>query len=116
MCIRDSASVDTDTAKQLTFGAVAAQVYANEQARVERGEYGAGSLRMFRNRLDAQILPAIGAKYIDEITYQLLLLFAQSLSAKFSTTAVCVADCELNSLWGWIYAWVIKSANQLHTK
>ena len=84
----DRASVDADTAKQLTFGAVAAQVYANEQARVERGEYGAGSLRMFRNRLDAQILPAIGAKYIDEITYQLLLLFAQSLSTKFSTTTV----------------------------
>lgn len=84
----EHASVDTDTAKQLTFGAVAAQVYANEQARVLRGEYGAGSLRMFRNRLDAQILPAIGAKYIDQITYQLLLLFAQSLSAKFSTTTV----------------------------
>ena len=84
----NSATADTDTAKPLTFGAVAAQVYANEQARVERGEYGAGSLRMFRNRLDAQILPAIGAKYIDQITYQLLLLFAQSLSAKFSTTTV----------------------------
>ena len=84
----NSATADADAAKQLTFGAVAAQVYANEQARVERGEYGAGSLRMFRNRLDAQILPAVGAKYIDEITYQLLLLFAQALSAKFSTTTV----------------------------
>ena len=31
----NSATADTNTAKQLTFGAVAEQVYANEQARVE---------------------------------------------------------------------------------
>jgi len=73
---------------QMTFGAVAAQVYANEQARVERGEYGAGSLRMFRNRLDAQILPTFGTKLIGELTYQKLLTFAQTLSVKFSTTTV----------------------------
>ena len=79
---------DSNTPAQMTFGAVAAQVYANEQARVERGEYGAGSLRMFRNRLDAHILPAFGTKLIGELTYQKLLSFAQTLSAKFSTTTV----------------------------
>ena len=78
----------SNTPAQMTFGAVAAQVYANEQARVERGEYGAGSLRMFRNRLDAHILPAFGTKLIGELTYQKLLSFAQTLSAKFSTTTV----------------------------
>ena len=79
---------DSNMPAQMTFGAVAAQVYANEQARVERGEYGAGSLRMFRNRLDAHILPAFGTKLIGELTYQKLLSFAQTLSAKFSTTTV----------------------------
>ena len=79
---------DSNMPAQMTFGAVAAQVYANEQARVERGEYGAGSLRMFRNRLDANILPAFGTKLIGELTYQKLLSFAQRLSAKFSTTTV----------------------------
>ena len=79
---------DSNMPAQMTFGAVAAQVYANEQARVERGEYGAGSLRMFRNRLDAHILPAFGTKLIGELTYQKLLAFAQTLSAKFSTTTV----------------------------
>ncbi len=76
------------TAPYVTFGAVAAQVFANEQARVDRGEYGADSLRMFRNRLDAQILPAFGMRSVDDITYQQLLEFAQALSTKFSTTTV----------------------------
>ena len=79
---------DSNNPAQMTFGAVVAQVYANEQARVERGEYGAGSLRMFRNRLDAHILPTFGTKLISELTYQKLLTFAQTLSAMFSTTTV----------------------------
>jgi len=64
-----TAAMDNNKSAQMTFGGVAAQVYANEQARVERGEYGAGSLRMFRNRLDAHILPAFGTKLIEDLTY-----------------------------------------------
>ena len=45
---------------ELRFGALAAQTFANEQARVDRGEYSTGSLRVFKNRLDAQILPRFG--------------------------------------------------------
>ncbi len=79
---------DDANCSHVTFGAVAAQVFANEQARVDRGEYGADSLRMFRNRLDAQILPEFGMRSVDDITYQQLLEFAQTLSTKFSTTTV----------------------------
>ena len=73
---------------QLTFGAIAAQVYANEQARMERGEFSAGSLRMFRNRLDAKVLPYFGSMNPNTITYQKLQEFAQDLSKKHSTTTV----------------------------
>lgn len=73
---------------ELTFGAVAAQVYANEHARMERGEFGASSLRMFRNRLDAYVLPHFGAMLPSAITYQMLQEFAQTLSIKHTTTTV----------------------------
>jgi integrase len=72
----------------LTFGAIAAQVYANEHARMERGEFGAGSLRMFRNRLDAYVLPHFGSMLPNVITYQMLQEFAQMLSIKHTTTTV----------------------------
>ena len=84
-----AAVIVSATAKQqLTFGAIAAQVYANEQARMERGEFGAGSLRMFRNRLDAKVLPYFGSMDPSTITYQMLQEFAQELSKKHSTTTV----------------------------
>jgi integrase len=76
------------TKQHLTFGAITAQVYANEQARMERGEFGAGSLRVFRNRLDAKVLPYFGAMDPSTITYQMLHEFAQVLSNKHSTTTV----------------------------
>ena len=72
----------------LNFGAVAAQVYANEQARVERGELGIGSLRMFRNRLDAHVLPRFGKLIPTDIDYTRLLAFSQFLSKSMSTTSV----------------------------
>lgn len=72
----------------LNFGAVAAQVYANEQARVERGELGIGSLRMFRNRLDAHVLPRFGKLIPIDIDYTCLLAFSQFLSKSMSTTSV----------------------------
>jgi integrase len=80
--------VSATTKQQLTFGAIAAQVYANEQARMERGEFGAGSLRMFRNRLDAKVLPYFGAMDPSTITYQMLQEFAQEISKKHSSTTV----------------------------
>jgi hypothetical protein len=73
---------------QLTFGALAAQVYADEQARVDRGEFGAGSLRMFRNRLDALVLPRFGMRLASDIDFAALQDFAQALSVKYSTTTV----------------------------
>jgi hypothetical protein len=72
----------------LNFGAIAAQVYANEQARVERGELGIGSLRMFRNRLDAHVLPRFGKLTPTNIDYASLLTFSQFLSKNMSTTSV----------------------------
>ena len=77
-----------DLNKKSTFGAVAAQVYANEEARMERGEFGRRSLQMFRNRLDSQILPKFGAYSVSELNYSNLLEFSQSLSSKFSSTTV----------------------------
>ena len=74
--------------QELTFGAIAAQVYANEHARMQRGEFGAGSLRMFRNRLDAYVLPHFGSLQPSVITYQMLQEFAQKLSVKHTTTTV----------------------------
>jgi integrase len=81
-------ATNCSTKHRLTFGALAAQVYADEQARVDRGEFGAGSLRMFRNRLDAQVLPRFGMKLADDIDYAKLQEFCQALSVKYSTTTV----------------------------
>lgn len=76
------------TTLQLNFGAVAAQVYANEQARVERGELGTASLRMFRNRLDAHVLPRFGQLAATDVGYTQLVQFVQYLSKNMSTTSV----------------------------
>ena len=82
-------SHDTTTVKpQLTFAAMAAQMITNEQARVERGEFSAGSLKVLRNRLDAHILPRWGKLSPADINYSQLLTFTQFLSKTFSTTTV----------------------------
>ena len=85
-------SADTQQLAQapalLNFGALAAQVYANEQARVERGELGVGSLRMFRNRLDAHVLPRFGQLAAAQVDCTQLLTFSQFLSKNMSTTSV----------------------------
>ena len=73
---------------ELRFGALAAQAYANEQARVDRGEYSAGSLRVFKNRLDAQILPRFGKFKLTEIDHPRLLSFTQTLSKAHSTSTI----------------------------
>lgn len=82
-------SHDTITVKpQLTFAAMAAQMMANEQARVERGEFSAGSLKVLRNRLDAHILPRWGKQPPAAIDHAQLLSFTQYLSKTFSTITV----------------------------
>ena len=73
---------------KFTFGAVAAQVFANEQARVQRGEFAMGSLQVLRNRLDAHILPQFAKLPIHSIDYSHLLAFSQHLSTSLSTTTV----------------------------
>ena len=72
----------------LTFGAIAAQMYANETARCERGEFALGSLQVLRNRLDAHILPRLSKKSITEIEYATLLGLTQFLSKTKSSTTI----------------------------
>ena len=72
----------------MTFAAVCAQMFRDESARVERGEFNRGSLQVLRNRLDAHILPAFGAKHIAAVDYTLILSFAHKLSSQFSSTTV----------------------------
>ena len=76
------------TPKQLTFGALAAQMFANEQARTERMEFSLGSLQVLRNRLDAHILPRWASKTALQIDYKALLEFTQFLSANMSSTTI----------------------------
>jgi integrase len=71
-----------------TFGALAARMYANEQARVKRGEYTKGSLQVLRNRLDAHLLPRWGAIDIKAIDYAQMLKFTHEISEKFSTITI----------------------------
>lgn len=81
-------STDKPTNTRTTFGAFAAKMYTNEQARVKRGEFSRGSLQVLRNRLDAHLLPRWGAININEIDYAQLLKFTQELSEKFSTITI----------------------------
>ena len=85
---RNDTQHQTQAPPLLNFGALAAQVYANEQARVERGELGVGSLRMFRNRLDAHVLPRFGQLAAAQVDCAQLLDFSQFLSKNMSTTSV----------------------------
>lgn len=72
----------------MTFAAVAAQMFTNEQARVERGEFSSGSLKVLRNRLDAHILPRWGKLSPSAVDHAELLAFTQYLSKSFSTITV----------------------------
>jgi hypothetical protein len=72
----------------MTFAAVAAQMFTNEQARVERGEFSSGSLKVLRNRLDAHILPRWGKMPPSAVDHAELLAFTQYLSKSFSTITV----------------------------
>jgi len=73
---------------QHTFAAMAAQMYANEYSRVQRGELSADSLQVLRNRLDLHILPTFGKRDISAIDYQQLQRFVHALSHRLSSTTV----------------------------
>ena len=83
-----SNELDKPVNARTTFGAFAAKMYANESARVKRGEYTRGSLQVLRNRLDAHLLPRWGSMDIKQIDYAQLLKFTQELSEKFSTITI----------------------------
>ena len=72
----------------VTFGAMASQLLANEQARADRGEYALGSYQVLRNRLDLHILPRWGSLAPSVVTYPVLLEFTHVLSKTFSSTTV----------------------------
>ena len=71
-----------------TFGALAAQMYANEQARQERGEISISSVQVLRNRLDAHIFPRFAALSAQCVEYAALLAFVQFLSTSMSTITI----------------------------
>jgi hypothetical protein len=78
----------TPVAAKYTFAAVAARMLSNEHARVERGEYSSGSLRVLQNRMDAHILPRWAMHSPADIDYSQLLHFTQYLSATLSSITV----------------------------
>lgn len=79
---------EVEPKKQSTFGALAAKMFENEQAREKRGEYSYGSVKVLRNRLDAQLLPRWGTCDINAIDYAELLKFTQELSETLSTITI----------------------------
>jgi hypothetical protein len=72
----------------MTFGALAAQMFANEEARVGRGEWTVGSLQVLRNRLDSFILPRWGNVPPSAVSYQSLLDFINAMSDQHSTITI----------------------------
>jgi len=73
---------------QYTFAALAAQMFAAEQARVERGEFTRGSLMVLRNRLDSHLLPRWGTLPITAIGYREIMEFVDFMSKCKSTTTI----------------------------
>jgi hypothetical protein len=76
------------SAATITFGRLAEQLFANERARVGRGEWSAGSLQVLRNRLDTFILPRWGSAGPGAVSYQSLLEFTNALSKQHSTITI----------------------------
>lgn len=85
---QDTSAGGTGSASSTTFGRLAEQLFANEQARVGRGEWTAGSLQVLRNRLDTFILPRWGTAAPSAVTYQSLLEFTNALSKQHSTITI----------------------------
>ena len=75
-------------AAAVSFGTLEAQMFANEEGRVGRGEWSLGSLQVLRNRLDSYILPRWGAAPPSAVRYQSLLDFINFMSDRHSTTTI----------------------------
>jgi len=86
--LSDKSKTETTGNLRTTFGALAARMFTNEQARVKRGEYSRKSLNVLRNRLDAHLLPRWGTTDITSIDYAALLKFTHEISTKFSTITI----------------------------
>ena len=84
--LHDTSCVVTEP--KTTFAAVAAQMFAAEQARVERGEFSAGSLQVLRNRLDCHILPRWGRLPVKAVDFQQLMDFVDFMSSSVSSTTI----------------------------
>ena len=82
------AEVSTSCPSRATFAAVAAQMYAAEQARVDRGEFTLGSLQVLRNRLDCHILPRWGRMSVNAVDHNQLMDFVDFMSSGASTTTI----------------------------
>jgi hypothetical protein len=71
-----------------TFAVLAAQMFANEQARVERGEFTKGSLRVLRNRFDAHLFPRWGKLQITAIGYREIMDLVDFMSKSKSSITI----------------------------
>lgn len=85
---RDDQAIKAIPIPKQTFAAIAAQMFAAEQARVDRGEFSRGSLMVLRNRLDAHLLPRWGKSPITSITYKDLMDFVDFMSKSNSTITI----------------------------
>lgn len=73
---------------QHTFAALSAQMFAAEEARVERGEFTRGSLMVLRNRLDSHLIPRWGNLHITEIGYKQMIDFVDFMSSSMGSTTI----------------------------
>lgn len=71
-----------------SFALVAAQLIANESARVQRGEWSRGSLQVLHNRLERHLFPRFGSTLCRDITFQTLQGLVNELSVEHSTTTI----------------------------
>lgn len=76
------------TPSRETFAALAAQMFAAEEARVDRGEFTRGSLMVLRNRLDSHLLPRWGTLRITAIGYKEIMEFVDFMSKSKSSTTI----------------------------
>jgi len=82
------ADVQAKTQSAPRFGVVAAQMLANESARVRRGEWSRGSQQVLINRLNKLVLPRWESSLCSAISYQALQAFVNDMSVEHSTTTI----------------------------
>lgn len=87
-CINQENAKHAEVAADRRFAAIAAQMYANEQARVDRGEFSLRGLQVLKNRLDGHILPRWATLPVDQVDFQQLQDFVQFLSKSFSSITI----------------------------